>query len=104
HMLVAGLAGAVLCVSAALCHGQIRQRSAADLLAQATYAWKTDSTAHTRIHYLDNSPAADSLERLKRDIEVSWTKAADFVGAARRRRARPSSRGTNAECRRRGSG
>src|SRR5438046_3422657 len=82
HMLVAGLAGAVLCVSAVLCHGQIRQRSAGDILADANYAWKTDSTAHTRIHYLDNSPAADSLERLKRDIEVSWTKAADFVGAA----------------------
>lgn len=81
-MLAAGLIGAVLCVSGALCHGQIRQRSAADILAEANHAWKTDSTAHTRIHYLDRSPAADSLERLKRDIEVSWTKAVGFVGAA----------------------
>jgi len=70
----------VLCVPWVRTSAQIRQRSAADILADPSYAWRTDSTAHTRIHYLDGSPAADSLARVKRDIELSWTKAADFVG------------------------
>jgi len=80
HLPVAGLVGVLLFLPCAATIGQIRQRSAADILADGRYAWRTDSTAHTRIHYLDGSPAADSLARLKRDIEVSWTKAADFVG------------------------
>jgi hypothetical protein len=80
HLVSASLVAAFFCVPWVGSSGQIRQRSAADILADAGYAWRTDSTAHTRIHYLDGSPAADSLARLKRDIEASWTRAADFVG------------------------
>lgn len=58
----------------------LRQRSATELLATPGYTWITDSTIHTRIHYLAGSPAADSLARLKRDVESAWTTAAEFVG------------------------
>jgi hypothetical protein len=76
-----------LCVSAlalfsvAACHiGQIPQRDAAEILARPGYAWLHDSTPHTRIHYLAGSPAADSLTRLKRDVEAALATAVQFVG------------------------
>src|SRR5690242_5612086 len=80
HLLAFSLAGTFAFVPCTAISAQVRQRSAADILADASYAWRTDSTAHTRIHYLDGSPAADSLARVKRDIEASWARAADFVG------------------------
>ena len=82
HLLSARLAGAMLCVIGACRPGGIRQKTPAELLADPTYTWITDSTTHTRIHYLAGSPAEDSLARLERDIEVAWTRAADFVGNA----------------------
>ena len=75
------LLGALALSSVSACHiGQVPQRSAADILAQPGHAWIHDSTLHTRIHYLAGSPAADSLVRLKREIEAAWTSAANFVG------------------------
>jgi hypothetical protein len=82
HPRSARLAGIWLCVITGCHAGGIRQRSPAELLADPTYAWITDSTTHTRIHYLAGSPAQDSLAKLERDIEVAWTSAADFVGSA----------------------
>lgn len=62
--------------------GHFQQRSAAELLANSRYAWITDSTTHTRLHYLAGTPAADSLVRLRRDLEVAWARAAEFIGGA----------------------
>jgi hypothetical protein len=75
----AWVAGIAFCLVTS-CRTGFRQRSAAELLADARYTWITDSTVHTRVHYLAGTPAADSLARLKRDLEVSWTTAATFTG------------------------
>ena len=72
--------GILLCLVSGCSLGHFRQRSAAELLANPHYAWLTDSTPHARIHYLAGTPAADSLVRLRRDIETSWATAAKFVG------------------------
>jgi hypothetical protein len=76
---VAHVAGIMLCLVTG-CSMGIKQRSAAELLADSRYAWITDSTAHTRVHYIRGTAAADSLARLKRDVEASWSAAAAFIG------------------------
>jgi hypothetical protein len=77
-------AAAVACIASYLVTGcslgHFRQRSAAELLANSRYAWITNSTTHTRLHYLGGTPAADSLARLQRDLEVAWASAAEFIG------------------------
>lgn len=82
HILLARVSIVTLCLAGGCGLRHFRQRSAAELMANPNYTWITDSTTHTRIHYLAGSPAADSLVRLKRDIERAWLRAAEFVGDA----------------------
>jgi hypothetical protein len=84
--LPAQMACIMFCLLTACSTGGFRQRSAAELLADPRFAWLTDSTAHTRVHYLPRTPAADDLARLKLDIEMSWARAAEFVGATQENR------------------
>ena len=75
-----------LCLALSAC-AHFQQRTASQILADRQYSWIGDSTAHTRIHYLAGSPAADSLPRLRRDLESAWVIASDFVGDATQQRA-----------------
>src|SRR3569833_1386143 len=75
-----------LCLALSAC-AHFQQRTASQILADRQYSWIGDSTAHTRIHYLAGSPAADSLPRLRRDLESAWVTASDFVGDATQHRA-----------------
>lgn len=60
----------------------VRQRSAAELLRKPGYAWRIDSTAHTRLHYVQGTAASDSIARVRTETERAWQQAATFVGGS----------------------
>lgn len=76
------LALLVLPMLAACVTSGVRQRTAAELLREPGYAWRIDSTAHTRLHYVQGTAASDSIARVRNETERSWQQAATFVGGS----------------------
>lgn len=74
----AGAVATILFLASA-CSAGFHQRTAAEVLSDSRYAWLTDSTAHTRVHYLAGTLAADSITQFKRSVERAWQVAATFV-------------------------